>query len=38
LIQPGVLSEAAIWMDRKRVLWVRLFDVVDEDLREDRPR
>jgi hypothetical protein len=38
LIQPAVLSEAVIWMDRKRALWVRLFDVVDEYLKEDRPR
>jgi hypothetical protein len=37
-IQPGVLSEAADWMDRKRALWGRLFDVVDEYLKEDKPR
>jgi DNA-binding transcriptional ArsR family regulator len=34
-LQPGVLEEAAEWMDRQRVLWGRLFDVVDEYLKEE---
>ena len=29
-IQPGVLSVAADWMDRRRAPWGRLFGVVDE--------
>jgi DNA-binding transcriptional ArsR family regulator len=29
-IQPGVLSVAADWMDRRRASWGRLFGVVDE--------
>lgn len=34
-LEPGVLSEAADWIDRQRALWDRLFDVVDEYLKED---
>ena len=34
-IEPDVLSVAADWMDRQRALWTRLFDVVDEYLKED---
>jgi DNA-binding transcriptional ArsR family regulator len=34
-LEPAVLSEAADWMDRQRALWDRLFDVVDEYLKED---
>ena len=37
-LEPDVLSEAADWMDRQRALWGRLFDVVDEYLKEERPR
>ena len=33
-LEPDVLSEAADWMDRQRALWERLFDVVDEYLKE----
>jgi DNA-binding transcriptional ArsR family regulator len=33
-LEPDVLSEAADWMDRQRALWGRLFDVVDEYLKE----
>ena len=33
-LQPDVMSEAADWMDRQRALWGRLFDVVDEYLKE----
>ncbi len=29
------LDEAAEWMDRQRALWERMFDVVDEYLKED---
>lgn len=36
-LEPVVLSEAADWMDRQRALWDRLFDVVDEYLKEDNP-
>jgi DNA-binding transcriptional ArsR family regulator len=35
-LEPDVLSVAADWMDRQRVLWERLFDVVDEYLKEQR--
>jgi DNA-binding transcriptional ArsR family regulator len=34
-LEPQVLSEAADWMDRQRALWGRLFDVVDEYLKEE---
>jgi DNA-binding transcriptional ArsR family regulator len=37
-LEPSVLSEAADWMDRQRALWGRLFDVVDEYLKEDTPK
>jgi DNA-binding transcriptional ArsR family regulator len=37
-LDPDVLGEAADWMDRQRALWGRLFDVVDEYLKEDKPR
>ncbi len=36
-LEPAVMSEAADWMDRQRALWGRLFDVVDDYLKEDRP-
>ena len=35
-LQPGVLEEAAEWMDRQRAIWGRLFDVVDEYLKEEQ--
>ena len=35
-LEPDVLGEAADWMDRQRALWGRLFDVVDEYLKEDK--
>jgi DNA-binding transcriptional ArsR family regulator len=35
-LEPGVLGEAADWMDRQRAHWTRLFDVVDEYLKESR--
>jgi len=34
-LEPGALEDAAEWMDRQRALWGRLFDVVDEYLKED---
>ena len=34
-LEPDVLAEAADWMDRQRALWGRLFDVVDEYLKEE---
>ena len=37
-LEPDVLTEAADWMDRQRALWGRLFDVVDEYLKEGTPR
>ncbi|HWF26291.1 MAG TPA: hypothetical protein VG275_12625, partial [Solirubrobacteraceae bacterium] len=33
-LEPDVLSVAADWMDHQRSLWERLFDVVDEYLKE----
>jgi len=35
-LQPAVLGEAADWMDRQRAVWGRLFDVVDEYLKESQ--
>jgi DNA-binding transcriptional ArsR family regulator len=34
-LEPKVLDEAAEWMDRQRALWGRLFDVVDDYLKEE---
>ena len=34
-LQPGVLEEAAEWMERQRAIWGRLFDVVDDYLKEE---
>ena len=34
-LRPEVLDEAAEWMDRQRALWERMFDVVDEYLKEE---
>ena len=33
-LEPAVMNEAAEWMDKQRALWGRLFDVVDEYLKE----
>lgn len=33
-LEPAALGEAAEWMDRQRVLWERMFDVVDQYLEE----
>jgi DNA-binding transcriptional ArsR family regulator len=37
-LQPGVLSEAADWMEQQRAVWGRLFDVVDDYLKEEASR
>ncbi len=37
-LEPDVLSVAADWMDHQRVRWGRLFDVVDEYLKEETPK
>jgi DNA-binding transcriptional ArsR family regulator len=37
-LQPDVLTEAADWIERQRALWGRLFDVVDDYLKEEAPR
>lgn len=34
-LEPSVLAEAAAWMDRQRARWGRLFDVVEEYLKEE---
>jgi DNA-binding transcriptional ArsR family regulator len=33
-LEPRALEGAAEWMDRQRALWGRLFDVVDDYLKE----
>jgi DNA-binding transcriptional ArsR family regulator len=37
-LEPAALSGAADWMDRQRALWGRLFDVVDDYLKEQGPQ
>jgi DNA-binding transcriptional ArsR family regulator len=37
-LDPGALGDAADWMDRQRAQWARLFDVVDDYLKEEGPR
>src|SRR5688500_5838794 len=37
-LDPHALDEAAEWMDRQRALWSRLFDVVDEYLKDKEPK
>ena len=34
-LEPKALEDAADWMDRQRALWGRMFDAVDEYLKED---
>jgi DNA-binding transcriptional ArsR family regulator len=34
-LEPRALGEAADWMDLQRTRWERLFDVVDDYLKED---
>jgi DNA-binding transcriptional ArsR family regulator len=37
-LELSVLRDAAEWMDRQRALWGRLFDVVDDYLKEEAPK
>jgi DNA-binding transcriptional ArsR family regulator len=37
-LEPKALDVAADWMDRQRALWERLFDVVDEYLKEEESK
>src|SRR3954465_8601505 len=37
-LDTHALGEAADWMDHQRAVWERLFDVVDEYLKEDLER
>jgi hypothetical protein len=37
-LEPAVLGEAAVWMDRQRARWSQLFDVVDDYLKEQSSR
>ena len=37
-LEPRALDEAAEWMERQRAVWTRLFDVVDEYLKEKETR
>jgi DNA-binding transcriptional ArsR family regulator len=37
-LQPEGLTEAIAWMERQRAHWERLFDVVDEYLKEEETR
>ena len=37
-LRPIALGQAADWMDRQRALWERLFDVVDDYLKEEAQR
>jgi DNA-binding transcriptional ArsR family regulator len=37
-LDTATLDEAADWMDHQRALWGRLFDVVDDYLKENEPR
>jgi DNA-binding transcriptional ArsR family regulator len=37
-LDTDALGEAADWMDRQRALWGRLFDVVDDYLKEEGTR
>jgi DNA-binding transcriptional ArsR family regulator len=35
-LETAALEEAADWMDRQREIWGRLFDVVDDYLKEEQ--
>ena len=37
-LDTHALDEAAEWMDRQRALWGRLFDVVDDYLKEEESK
>jgi DNA-binding transcriptional ArsR family regulator len=34
-LEPDTLGEAVVWMDRQRAQWARMFDVVEEYLKEE---
>jgi DNA-binding transcriptional ArsR family regulator len=34
-LEPQALDEAAEWMERQRALWTRMFDVVEDYLKEE---
>ena len=34
-LEPKSLEEAADWIERQRAIWERMFDVVDEFLKEE---
>ena len=35
-LDTDALDEAAEWMDRQRAIWTRLFDAVEDYLKEER--
>src|SRR4051812_8645910 len=35
-LETGTLDEATEWMNRQREIWTRLFDVVDDYLKEEQ--
>ena len=35
-LDTAALDDAADWMDRQRAIWTRMFDVVDDYLKEER--
>ena len=37
-LEPHALGVAVDWMDRQRAVWGRLFDVVDDYLKESEPQ
>jgi DNA-binding transcriptional ArsR family regulator len=37
-LDPSALGDAADWMDRQRAQWARLFDIVDDYLKEEGPQ
>ncbi|HEX5712649.1 MAG TPA: metalloregulator ArsR/SmtB family transcription factor [Solirubrobacterales bacterium] len=34
-LEPQALDEAAEWMERQRAIWTRMFDVVEDYLKEE---
>jgi DNA-binding transcriptional ArsR family regulator len=37
-LETHALAEATDWIDRQRAVWGRLFDVIDDYLKEDVPQ
>ncbi len=37
-LEPDSLAEAIVWMERQRATWARMFDVVDDYLKENDPK